>query len=91
MQARRRRSGAVAAAAGLVVVFLLATGPTGATRASAPGAPRAITVHEGDTLWSVAEAHAPAGMDPRAYVDLVAAINDVDGGLVAGMRIKLPR
>lgn len=91
MQARRRRSATIATAAGLVALFLLATGPTGSSPASAPGTPRAVTVHHGDTLWSLAEAHAPHGMDPRAYVDLLVDLNDLDAGLAAGMRVKLPR
>jgi len=91
MQARRRRTATVAAGLGLIVVFLLATGPSGSAPASAPGAPRAVTVHAGDTLWSLAEAHAPQGMDPRAYVDVLEDLNDLDGGLAIGMRVKLPR
>jgi hypothetical protein len=91
MQARRRRTATIAAALGLIVVFLLATGPSGSSPASAPGTPRAVTVHHGDTLWSLAEAHAPEGMDLRAYVDVVSELNDLEGGLVAGTRIKLPR
>jgi len=91
MQARRRRTATVAAGLGLIVVFLLATGPSGSAPASAPGAPRAVTVHAGDTLWSLAEAHAPEGMDPRAYVDVLEDLNDLDGGLAIGMRVKLPR
>ena len=91
MQARRRRTATVVVALGLVVLFLLATGPSGSSPASAPGTPRAVTVHQGDTLWSLAEAYAPEGMDPRAYVDVLADLNDLDGGLVVGTRIKLPR
>ncbi len=90
-QARRRRSAIVAAALGLIVVFLLATGPSGSSPASAPGAPRALTVHAGDTLWSLAETYAPDGMDPRAYVDVLEDLNDLEGGPAVGMRIKLPR
>ena len=91
MQVRRRRTATVAAALGLIIVFLLATGPSGSSSASIPGAPKAVTVHQGDTLWSLADAYAPAGMDPRAYVDLLEDLNDLEGGLVAGTRIKLPR
>lgn len=91
MQARRRRTATIAVALGLIVLFLLATGPSGSSTASAPGAPKAVTVHQGDTLWSLAEAYAPEGMDPRAYVDVLTDLNDLDGGLAVGMRIKLPR
>ena len=91
MQARRRRTATVAAVLGLTVLFLLATGPSGSSPASAPGSPRSVTVHAGDTLWSLAEAYAPDGMDLRAYVDVLEGLNDVEGGLVAGTRVKLPR
>src|SRR5687768_10896317 len=80
MQARRRRTATIAASIGLVSIFLLATGPSGSAPASAPGAPRRVTVHQGDTLWSLAEAHAPEGMDLRAYVDVVEDLNQLDGG-----------
>jgi nucleoid-associated protein YgaU len=91
MEARRRRTAAVATVLSLVVVFMLATGPGGSAPASAPGAPRSVTIHQGDTLWSLAEAYAPAGMDLRAYVDALEDLNGLDGTLAAGQRIKLPR
>ena len=58
---------------------------------SAPGTPRAVTVHSGDTLWGLAERYAPDGVDLRAYVDVVSDLNDLDSGLVAGMRIRLAK
>lgn len=91
MQARRRRTATVVAALVLIAVFLLATGPGGSAPASAPGTPRAVTVRHGDTLWSLAEAHAPDGVDLRAYVDLLEDLNGLDEGVAVGMRIKLPR
>lgn len=91
MEVRRRRTLVVATALGLVVLFLLATGPRGSAPASAPGTPRAVTVHAGDTLWGLAERYAPAGVDLRAYVDIVSDLNDLDSGLVAGMRVRLPK
>ncbi len=91
MQVRRRRTVLVATALALVALFLLATGPSGSAPASDPGAPKAITIHAGDTLWSVAEAYAPEGMDLRVYVDAVEELNDLEGGLQTGMRLKLPR
>ncbi len=91
MQIRRRRSALVAAALGLIVVFLLATGPSGSAPASKASAPRAVTVQQGDTLWELAEMYAPDGIDPRAYVDLLTEVNGLDSGLRAGMRIRLPK
>jgi Tfp pilus assembly protein FimV len=91
MEARRRRTAAVATLLGLIVVFMLATGPGGSAPASAPGAPRAVTVHHGETLWSLAETYAPPGMDLRVYVDAIEDLNGLEGALAAGQRIKLPR
>lgn len=91
MQVRRRRTALVATALGLIVVFLLATGPRGSAPASKASAPRAVTVQQGDTLWGLAEAYAPDGIDPRAYVDLLTEVNGLDSGLRAGMRIRLPK
>ena len=91
MQVRRRRTALVATALALIVVFLLATGPSGSAPASKASAPRAVTVQEGETLWGLAERYAPEGVDLRAYVDLLTQANDLDSGLRTGMRIRLPK
>lgn len=91
MRVRRRRAAVVATALGLIVMFLLATGPGGSVPASSPSAPRAVTVGEGETLWAIAEAHAPGGVDLRAYVDLLIELNRLEGAVRSGMRIRLPK
>ena len=91
MEVRRRRAGLAGALLVMVCAFLLATGPSGSAPASRSDAPRAVTVRSGDTLWGLAERYAPEGVDPRAYVDLLEETNDLDGGLAAGMRIRLPK
>lgn len=91
MEARRRRAGLAGVLLVLVCAFLLATGPSGSAPASRSDSPRAVTVRAGDTLWGLAERYAPEGVDPRAYVDLLEETNGLDGGLVAGMRIRLPK
>jgi hypothetical protein len=83
---RRLVLGSVAAS---VIVVTLFGGGTGV--ASRPGAPRAVVVDAGQTLWDIARAHAPAGIDPRAYVDAVVELNDLDGAPEAGQRLRLPR
>jgi Tfp pilus assembly protein FimV len=88
--ARRR----AALAASLVILtggFLLAGGPGASAPASRIGAPKAVVVQAGDTLWSISSRYAPDGIDPRAYVDALEQLNHLDGAPVAGMRLKLPR
>lgn len=89
-QIRRRRAGLALVALGTVVVSIFASGPDGSAPASAPGAPRAIVIQPGQTLWDVAERYAPEGIDPRAYVDALGRLNELEGSLMAGARIRLP-
>jgi Tfp pilus assembly protein FimV len=87
MMIRRRLAlGLVAASVGVATLF---GGGTGV--ASRPGAPRAVVVESGQTVWDIARAHAPAGIDTRAYVDAVVELNDLDGAPEAGQRLRLPR
>lgn len=86
-----RRLATVAVAVSVVVGTIAAAGPGGSPVASAPGAPRAVVMRPGETLWDVAEEHAPTGVDPRAYVDALIEINGVAGGVQPGERIRLPR
>jgi Tfp pilus assembly protein FimV len=65
----------------------------GGQEATAPAAgPRQHTavVQPGETLWDIAERHAPAGMDPRAYIVALEGANDLGPVLQAGARIRLP-
>lgn len=89
-RARRRRTAGLATI--VVALGLLISGPGGSAAADGPRrAPRAIVVQAGDTLWAIAERYAPEGADPRAYVGTLIALNGLDGGLVAGERLELPR
>lgn len=98
-RAARRRRVALArrrlAASAVVVVlaggFLLAGGPGANAPASRPGAPKAVVLQAGDTLWDVAGRYAPDSVDTRAYVDALLEINHLQGAPSAGMRLKLPR
>lgn len=91
MAARRRR--AALALAGLVVVIatLLGGGSGGSAVASKDAAPRSVVLQPGDTVWDLAEKWAPPSLDPRAYVDAVLALNELDGPPAVGQRIRLPR
>ena len=85
---RRRAAGMLVAVA--VSVFLLATDPAPESAASAP-APRVVTLAAGDSLWDLAEAYAPEGSDPRAYVAEVRELNGLFGTPRAGAVVRLPR
>jgi hypothetical protein len=84
----RRRVVAGGLAAAVVAGTLLVGGPAPASR---PGAPGAVVVRPDQTLWEIAERYAPAGVDARAYVDAVVTLNDLEGALLVGDRIRLPR
>jgi hypothetical protein len=87
---RRRRAALALVALSTVVVTLLGGGPDGSSVASVPGAPKAVVVQPGQTLWDIAEAHAPATVDPRAYVDSIIELNGLGSTLGAGVKIRLP-
>ena len=72
---------------GLAVLFL---GP------QADAGPESVetvshVVKAGETLWSIADAHTPAGDDVRQTVALIRSANGIASGLVrAGMAITIP-
>ena len=78
----------------VTVVFalgmLLGSGPQGVATASKAGAPEAVRIQAGQTLWDLAERYAPSSVDPRAYVDAVQGLNDLEGAPTAGTRLRLP-
>jgi hypothetical protein len=84
------RAGVVAALLVMLAAGLVATGPGGRAVASRRGAPASVVLRPGQTLWGLAERYAPPGVDPRAYVDALVEINDLDGVPQAGERLRLP-
>jgi hypothetical protein len=87
----RRRLALVVAALVVVVGVLLGGGVGGEAVASQQGAPRAVVLQPGETLWDVAAEYSPSGIDPRAYVDALEDLNDITGAPRAGLKILLPR
>lgn len=58
--------------------------------ASAPGAPKAVRIQPGDTIWGLAATYAPHA-DPRAFVDEVMRLNNLEGAPEVGTKVRLPR
>ena len=77
-------------------VLLTTVVVAGAPVARAFGGPEAVArpttyvIRSGDTLWSIAERHAPSE-DPRAVIHDIARLNGLDGEpLVPGRPLQLP-
>ncbi len=91
-RAARRRHRAGLAAVVTAVIAMTVMG--GGQEATAPAAPQrstvTVTVQPGDTLWDIAERHAPEGMDPRVYVDFLVRANDIGTTLQPGTKLRLP-
>ena len=89
-QIRRHRAAVALTAVAIVTISIFASGPDGSAPASTPKAPKAVVVQPGQTLWDIAERYASDGIDPRAYVDAIGELNELEGPLMAGVRIRLP-
>jgi len=51
-----------------------------------------VTVHRGDTVWTLAESRTPAGGNVQETVDTILAANHLETAtVVPGQRIKIPR
>ena len=85
---RRHRLGLGVVAAAVMALTILG----GGGEATAPAAPsaRSVVVQPGETLWDIAEEHAPAGMDLRVYVMAITERNDIDLVVSPGTRLRLP-
>lgn len=89
-RARARRRAGMACALAATLALVLLGGGGGTAQASRSDAPRAVVVKPGETVWDLARRYGPTSMDPRAYVDEVVELNDLQGGVSAGQRIALP-
>jgi predicted Zn-dependent protease len=55
-----------------------------------PGSITYVSVHAGDTLWSLAQRLAP-NTDPRDWIDKVTTMNNLgSAGVLAGERLAVP-
>ena len=86
---RRRRVVASVGAAAAAALLLMGEGPQ-ASVAPSKAAPSSVVIQPGDTLWELASRYAPSDSDPRAYIQSIITLNDLDGALEAGDKIKLP-
>lgn len=91
VQIRRRRLLALAAVAVAIVLVWTATRSRPYVAGSRPGAPGAVVIAEGQTLWGLSQRYAPLGVDWRDYSDAVVELNRLEGALQAGQRLRLPR
>jgi hypothetical protein len=87
----QRRVGLGFLATFVVAAVLLGGGTGQADLGSRAGAPRAVVLASGETLWDLAGRYGPKDTDPRAYVDAVIELNQLAGAPQAGAKIKLPR
>jgi hypothetical protein len=83
-----QRVGILAVAAVAVTGFI--TGQAAGANSSAAATSEHYSVHQGDTLWSIAGAMAP-NQDPRDYVAELVSLNQLQSaGLVPGQDLILP-
>ena len=86
---KRHRAGLAAVAIAVVALTVLGGGQEAVAPAAQQGKQTAV-VQTGETLWDIAERHAPEGMDTRVYVDFLVRANDIGPVLQAGTKIRLP-
>jgi Tfp pilus assembly protein FimV len=76
----RRRLGAVAVLVLLAFLLTAAIGRVTAGAQLADPVAGTVTVGPGETLWDVAAATAPAGVDVREQLEAISDLNGFDGG-----------
>lgn len=85
----RRRAVAVLALVALAFVLTVAIGRVGAEAELEDRVAGHVVVAPGETLWDVAVATAPAGMDVRRHLADLAALNGLEGADVPAWTVVL--
>jgi nucleoid-associated protein YgaU len=87
----RRAVAALCVATMIGIALLITASVVGEERGGLqPVGDSSVVVRSGDTLWSIAVSMAPEE-DPRAVVDALVEVNDLEGvGLVPGQVLQLP-
>ncbi len=95
MYRERRKRPTLMPAVALAALGALITIPTLSNArlyAAPPERFEMVTVHQGDTLWTIAEAHTPAGSDVEESIDTIVSANHLSGTTVyPGQTIRIPR
>jgi LysM repeat protein len=90
---RRKRFSLMPAIALAGLALMVALPTLSSTRLYAASAPRyvTVTVHPGDTLWSIAAAHVAPSSDLQEMVDRISAVNHLQSGTIQpGERLRIP-
>ncbi len=86
----RRRLTVVAGFLAFVLALALLLGGRGAdANVELPPVAGHAVVEPGMSLWEIAQDHAPAGSDPRAYLDQLIDLNDLSSGSVPAWTVVL--
>lgn len=60
------------------------------TREEVPTGYETITIHNGNTLWGIAETRCPDTIDKRRYIRAVCDKNHIGADIYPGMKILVP-
>lgn len=94
MSGTSKRKPTLMPAVALAALSLAVTLPaiSSSVHAAPPIAYATVTIHPGDTVWSLAERKTPAGGDVQATVDQIIGANHLSStSLAIGQRIRVPQ
>jgi hypothetical protein len=86
----RRRLVALGILVVLVTLLAVVIGRPGAQAQLEDPVAGHVVVQPGETLWDVAVASAPDGVDPRAQLEALRELNGLDGAIDAWTVVLLP-